>query len=188
MEKWLRESRAEYEEYIVKGNNSVRNLFEDHYDADVSLTPNSESSKYKRILMDRVIGKMRQITAARSIPLMLVIIPSPFDVVDHYIVSVDTRIYPEYRRSELSDIIEGIARKYQLPYVNLFSPFKEHGAGSLYYVVDNDHWNTEGQQLAARLVADYIEQQHLLDMPAGARQNGGSHEQAPSGDARGGLN
>jgi lysophospholipase L1-like esterase len=169
LEEWLLESREEYEEYIVKGDNSVRNLFEDHYDADVSLTPDSESSQYKRILMDRVIEKIQQITAARSVPLMLVIIPSPFDVVDHYVVSVDAAKYPGYRRSELTDIIEGIARKHQLPYVNLFAPFREHGAGSLYYVVDNDHWNPEGQQLAASLVGDYITQQHLLYAPAGVR-------------------
>ena len=167
MERWLRESRAEYEEYIIKGDNSVRNLLEDHYDADVSLTPNSESSQYKRILMDRVIEKLKTITAARSVPLMLMIIPSPFDVVDKYTVSVDTRKYPEYRRSELTDIVEEIAQKHQLPYVNLFRPFREHGAGSLYYVVDNDHWNPAAQQLAASLVAEYIKQQHLLDANAG---------------------
>ena len=156
-------SRAEYEEYILKGDSSVRNLFEDHYDADVSLTPNSESSQYKRVLMDRVIEEMKRITAARSVPLMLIIIPSAFDVVDNYAVSANAQKYPEYRRSELTDVVEGIARKQQLPYVNLFKPFREHGAAPLYYVVDNDHWNAAGQLLAADLVADYIKHQHLLE-------------------------
>ena len=77
----------------------MRNLFEDHYDADVSLTPNSESSQYKRMLMARVIEKLKQVTAARSIPLMLMIIPSPFDVVDNYTISVDPHKYPDYRQS-----------------------------------------------------------------------------------------
>src|SRR5208282_1523873 len=122
----------------------------------------------KRLLMDRVIDKMKKVTVARSIPLMLVIIPSPVDVVDNYSVTVDTRKYPEYRRSELTDVVEGIAVKYQLPYVNLFKPFREHGAASLYYVVDNDHWNSQGQQLAAHLVAEYITQHHLLAAATGA--------------------
>ncbi len=169
MERWLRESVAEYKEYILDGNNSVSNLFEDHYDADISLTPNSESSQYKRMLMDRVIEKMKRTAAARGVPLMLLIIPAPFDVVDNYTVTVDARKYPEYRRSELSDVVEGIARKQQLPYVNLFRPFREHGADSLYYVFDNDHWKAEAQQLAAGVVADYILQQHLLDATAGSR-------------------
>lgn len=169
MERWLRESVAEYKEFIVDGNNSVSNLFEDHYDADISLTPNSESSQYKRMLMDRVIEKMKRTAAARGVPLMLLIIPAPFDVVDNYTVTVDARKYPEYRRSELSDVVEGIARKQQLPYVNLFRPFREHGADSLYYVFDNDHWKPEAQQLAAGVVADYITQQHLLDATAGSR-------------------
>jgi len=170
LESWLRDSQSEYEEYIINGNNSVRNLFGDHYDADVSLTPNSESSRYKRILMDRVIERMKKITAARSVPLMLMIIPAALDVVDNYVPSVNTRQYPEYRRSELTDTVEEIARKYHLPYVNLFGVFREHGASALYYVVDNDHWNAEGQQLAAGVVAEYIKRQHLLGASLGTRQ------------------
>jgi hypothetical protein len=84
-------------------------------------------------------------------------------VVDNYGVAVDTRVYPEYRRSQLTGAVEEIARKQQLPYVNLFNPFREHGAGSLYYVVDNDHWRPEGQQLAATLVAEYIRHMGLLE-------------------------
>lgn len=166
---WLSQSQAEYEEYVTHGDNNVRNLFEDHYDADVSLTPRSESSQYKRILMDRVIEKLKQITAARSIPLLLVIIPAAVDVVDNYTVSVDTAKYPEYRRSELTDIVEQSARRHEIPYVNLFGPFREHGASSLYYVTDNDHWNSQGQQLAASLVAGYIRDERLLDAAAGAQ-------------------
>src|SRR5208337_1600453 len=166
MEKALLDSREEYEDYIIKRDNSVRNLLEDHYDADVSLTPKSDSSRYKRILMDRVIEKMQRITAARSVPLMLVIIPAAIDVVDDYTVAADTSKYPEYRRSELTDVVEAIARQHQLPNVNLFKSFREHGASSLYFVVDNDHWNAAGQQFAAGLIADYIKQQHLLDPQA----------------------
>jgi hypothetical protein len=167
LDAWLSQSREEYDEYVTKGDNSVRNLLEDHYDADVSLTPNSESSRYKRILMNGVIEKLEEITAARSTPLMIMIIPAAVDVVDGYTVSVDPAKYPEYRRSELTDIVEQIAGKHQLPYVNLFGPFREHGAGSLYYVTDNDHWKPEGQQMAASLVAEYIRRQHLLNAPAG---------------------
>jgi len=174
LEAALRKCLAEYKEYVISRNNSVWDLVDGHYDGDVSLIPSSESSQYKRVLMDRVIERMKQITEARSIPLMLMIIPSPFDVVDNYVASAATTKYPEYRRSELTDIGEEIARKHQLPCVNLFGPFREHGAASLYYVVDNDHWNAEGQQLAAGLVAEYIVHQHLRGTtraaPIGMRQ------------------
>jgi|SRR5580700_3306099 hypothetical protein len=158
MDAALRDSQSEYKDYVIDGNNSVKNLLHDHYDADVSLTPNSDSAQYKRTLMDRVIEKMKRVADAHSVPLMLVIVPAPFDIVDNYAVTVDTKKYPEYRRSELSDIVEGIAQKYDIPYVNLYKPFREHGAASLYFVVDNDHWNAAGEQLAADLVADYIKQ------------------------------
>jgi len=161
MDAALHDSQAEYKDYVIDGNNSVKNLLHDLYDADVSLTPNSDSSQYKRTLMDRVIEKMKRVADAHSVPLMLVIVPAPFDIVDNYAVTVDTKKYPEYRRSELSDIVEGIAQKYDISYVNLYKPFRERGAASLYFVVDNDHWNAAGEQLAADLIADYIKQHHF---------------------------
>ena len=162
----LRQSQEAYQDYVINGDNSVRNLLGEHYDADVSLTPQSPSSQYKRILMDRVIERMQQVASSRSVPFLLLIIPSPVDVVDNYAVTVDTQKYPEYRRPELSDIVEEIAQRHQIPYVNLYKPFREHGASSLYFVVDNDHWNAAGQRLAAELVARYVQQRHLLDAPA----------------------
>jgi len=160
---WLGECRREYEEYVNQGDNRVWNLFMDHYDADVSLTPSGESSKYKQALMDRVIERMASIAAKRSIPIMFLVIPDAIDVVDDYEPRVDTNKYPEYRRSRLTDIVEAIARKQQLPYLNLFLPFQERGAAALYYAGDNNHWNARGQELAARLVAEYILRHHLLE-------------------------
>ena len=56
-EELLRESRTEYEEYVVLGNTEVTNLLNDHYDADVSLTPRADSARYKTELM----GKIRRV-------------------------------------------------------------------------------------------------------------------------------
>lgn len=162
----LRESQEAYQDYVINGDNSVRNLLSEHYDADVSLTPHSASSQYKRILMDRVIERMQQIASSRAVPFLLLIIPSPIDIVDNYAVTVNPQKYPEYRRSGLSDVVEDIAQRHQIPYVNLYKPFRDHGASSLYFVVDNDHWNAAGQRLAAELAAAYIQQRHLLDTPA----------------------
>jgi hypothetical protein len=167
MDRSLRKSQEEYEDYIIHGNNQVWNLLDDHYDADVSLTPRSASSRYKRILMDRVVEKMQRVASSRSVPFMLLIIPAPFDIVDHYSETPDTQKYPEYRRSELSDIVEDIAQRHQIPYVNFYKPFREHGAASLYFGGENDHWNAAGELLASELVADYIKQHHLLDGAAG---------------------
>jgi len=143
-------------------------LLADHYDADISLTPYSESALYKRLLMDRIIERMERIASSRSIPLILVIVPAPFDVVDNYAVTVNPQKYPEYRRSALSDAVETIARKYDVPYVNLFQPFREHGAASLYFAVDNDHWNAAGQEFASGIVAGFIKQHRLLEQPSSA--------------------
>jgi hypothetical protein len=54
----LRASAFEYEEYVLKKRNTVVNLFNDHYDADVSLRAESESARYKVDLMGQVVQRI----------------------------------------------------------------------------------------------------------------------------------
>jgi hypothetical protein len=159
---WLAEREQEYRNYVLKNDDHVYNLFADTYDGDVSLTPRSESSVYKRILMDRVIERIQRIASSRSVPLVFLIIPAALDELEHWYVSVDPAHFSEYRRSELTDVLESIARKQHLLYINLFEPFRRHQAAKLYHLVGDEHWNAAGQQLAANLMADYVVRNHLL--------------------------
>lgn len=161
---------AEYREYVVDGDNVVHELLRDPYNADVSLDPKGDSARYRTALLEQIVARMRATTDALHVPLMFVLIPSPIDVTDlHESGEVDLQRHPEYRRTTLTDILEQICRRNQVPAVNLFEPFRERGAGDLYLKGVDDHWNEAGQELAAELVSDAVIAQGGLGAKAGAR-------------------
>jgi lysophospholipase L1-like esterase len=117
--------------------------------------------------MEQIIARMRLTAAARRVPLLLVLIPSPIDVADeHETGEVDVVRHPAYRRSALTDIVEQICRRTHVPAVNLFAPFQQRGARELYMKGEDDHWNERGQDLAAELVSEFVAAQGLLKGPA----------------------
>jgi hypothetical protein len=159
---WLSERRTEYQDYLRADDNLVHNLLGDTYDADMSVYPRSESAQYKTVLMDHVMEHIHSVAAKRSVPVIFLLIPSPIDVLDQWDASVNPGAFAEYRRSRLTDALEQIAREHNLPFVNLFEPFRSHRAENLYFRTPDDHWNTAGQRLAASLVSDYIVRNHLI--------------------------
>jgi hypothetical protein len=167
----LKQGIDEYRQYVIEGDNAVHNLYLDPYNADVSLTPMSESARYKTALMEQIIVRMGQTAANQHVPLMFLLIPTPIDVADeHETGEVDPARYPQYKRSNLTDILEQICEKHQLPAVNLFGPFWEHGARELYLKGWDDHWNPMGQELAAELVSNFVVAQSLMGTPSSIKR------------------
>jgi len=156
----LRDCEREYVD-AVDHPGRVTNLFRDHYDADVSVRPRSESAAYKRRLMAAVLAEAGRRAAARSVPLLLVAIPAGSDVVANHPHRVDAARFPEYRPDALTGAIEEIAARAGLPLVNLFGPFYERRDRGLFYPIDG-HWNASAQALAARLAAERIAADRLL--------------------------
>lgn len=152
----LRASRLEYEDAVVRGNPEVANLFGDHYDADVTLDPGSESARYKVALIDQVLGRIQAMLDSRGIPLLLVLIPDAIDACPDHHFRVTERLFEGHAPSTATEVLAGIAGRRGIPYVDLFGPFREAGAGRLYYREPETHWNTEGQDLAARVVGEFV--------------------------------
>jgi hypothetical protein len=148
--------RREYEAVVVRRQTEVTGVLVDHYDADVSLRPASPAAIHKRQLFEKVLGRIRAATRAARIPALVLVIPSPIDACLNYDVRIDRAAYPEYEPSRLSAEAAGAARRQELDVLDLFGPFREAGADRLYYTHGNDHWNAQGQDLAARLVTDRI--------------------------------
>jgi hypothetical protein len=163
---FLERSRFEYEDAVVQGNRVVSSMTWDSYSADVSLTPGSESARYKVALMDAVIGRIRDEVQAAGMPLALVLIPSPIDVCGHETGSVDREKYREYRPRALTDAVAGIAQRRGIPYVDLFGPFDAHCAEGLFLNGLDDHWSARGQELAAQVVAERLAAEGLLKAAA----------------------
>ena len=159
----LQQGIDEYRQYIVQGDNGVHDLYVDPYNADVSLTPASESARYKVAMMQQIMRRMAAVSARNNAALVFVLIPSPIDVTDeHESGEVDPLKYPEYRRSTLTDILEQICQRNGLRVVNLFGPFWQRRVDDLYLKGWDDHWNARGQAYAAELVSQFVTTQKLL--------------------------
>jgi hypothetical protein len=157
--------RQEYEDVVLRGQGSVNELIRDHYDADMSLDPGSPAARYKRALLEGVLGRIRAATSAAGVAALVVVIPSPIDVCAHYDVKVDPARYPEYAPEHLSREAAGAAERSGLPVVDLFDAFHAAGADRLYYHHGNDHWNAAGQDKGASLVAERILAENWLSRP-----------------------
>lgn len=147
----LEKRQREYEQSIVGGDDEVLHLLGDPYDADVSLAPDSESSRYKLALMEQVLLRMAAAARARNTPVLFVFIPSAFDVCDGW-EHPDSDAFPEYRRDALTGALSALAERHGLAYLDLYPQFRAAGADSLYFRGD-EHWNAAGQDLAAGLTA-----------------------------------
>jgi len=170
IDRWLQLCQDEYDNYIVRQDDQIYELQVDHYDADVSLTPDSESSLYKRRLFQQILGQMQNLCASHSVPLLLVIIPSPGDLIPDYdFYGIDRARFPDYAPRAISDLMQSAAVESHTPCVNLFDTFAHEDARELYFRAGDNHWNDKGQSVAAKAVAPALKQ--LLD--TGTKATGG---------------
>jgi len=173
MEADLKQGVAVYRQYVIEGDNAVHNLYWDPYNADVSLTPASESARYKIALMEQIMRRIGETAAKNDVALMFLLIPSVIDVADESeLGEVDPEKYPEYQRSTLTDILEQICQRNGLRAVNLFGPFRERRAAGLYLKAPDGHWSPRGQAYAAELVSEFVSARNLLGSPGGQRPRG----------------
>jgi hypothetical protein len=132
----------------------VGELFDDHYDADLSLTPHAPSAEHKRRLMRAVMERIRGVAEAAHVPLLALVIPAPHDVCRRFPGRVDASQYPEYRSSALTDELARILDDLHVPFIDLYPVFKNDG-DRFYFPIDH-HWNAEAQDVAATLAAARI--------------------------------
>ncbi len=159
-----KEAEREYRSFIVEGNDIVTNTHMDYYSADVSLTPNSESARYKVALMKAVMRRIRDVAQQNGTPLAFLFIPHPVDVTDHYDSwQIDRKKFPDYDGRNQIAPLEETARTLRVPFVSLYDIYRQHDANSLYFH-DDDHWNDAGQQMAAKVMADYLLGNNLLSL------------------------
>jgi hypothetical protein len=160
--------RDEYQDYVVGGDDTVRDLFNDLYDAGMSTAPDDAMSRYKTALMRGVLARIRGTAAARGVPLLAVVVPAPVDVCDRYGIRVDPARYPAYAPSMLTDALARCCAEAGIPCLDLYRPFRDRGADDLYFRAPDDHWNAAGQALAARLTCDAVARNGWFGLGAAA--------------------
>ena len=164
IEIWLAKGAREYASLASGQVGEARNLFMDHYDADVSLQPEAESARYKIRVMEGVMAEMKRTARRFDVPLLVMIVPSPIDVCNDYdSAQIDTKRYPDYRPATLTDAFRQLAASHSIPHVDLFDPFSKRDANELYFRGGNNHWNDEGQRVAAEIVGAYVTSARLLE-------------------------
>jgi lysophospholipase L1-like esterase len=161
LDRQLANRTAEYEDYVLKGDNLVRNLLADEYDADVSVVPSAPSSTYRLQMMAGVLTRIRELAAAHGAALLLLVIPERCDVIETCDALIERRRYPDYRASGLTDRVTAIGRSLGVAVLDLFPAFHADSPAQ-WYDSRTLHWNAAGQALAARLTADLIAQKRLL--------------------------
>lgn len=162
----LEEAGREYQSFVVERNDVVTNTHIDYYSADVSLTPDSASARYKVALMREVLRRIRDVAVQHGVPLAFLFIPHPVDVTDHYDSwQIDRKRFPGYDGRNQTAPLEDMARTLGVPFLSLYDAYRKSDANTLYFHED-DHWNAAGQRMAAEMMADYLLVQMVNSKPA----------------------
>jgi hypothetical protein len=175
----LEKADQEYRSFVVERDDVVTNTRLDWYGADISLAPQSASARYKVALMAAVMRRIRDVAAANAVPLVFLFIPHPVDVTDRYDDwHFDRARYPHYDGRNQTLPLESAARSLAVPYVSLYDVFRASDANALYFHQGNEHWNAEGQRLAAQTMATYLLSHHVLGLPSSTNER--VKERAPA--------
>ena len=115
--------------------------------------------------MGAVLRGIQHELRKRDIPSLLLVIPHPIDAMGgkHDSGHIQKTLYPNYVPSRLTDAVVTLGDQVGFDVVNLFSHFAANDPASLYFRGGDDHWNAQGQAFAAQIVADFIEDQGLLE-------------------------
>jgi hypothetical protein len=132
--------------------------FADHYDIDIALDPDKESSKIKIKLMESVLKRANTIAGSKGIKFLVLIQPSKKDLTkDNAVLNYEyLQKYPKYRRTNLADAVKNKCVENNIYFINLFDVFMRNNPENLYFRIDQMHWNDQGQDIAAKETALYI--------------------------------
>ncbi len=157
LERALLAAEQQYHSFVRDGNDTVHNLLNDSYDADVAFYPQSASSLYKIELMNHVLGEFKALATQYNLPMAILVIAHPSDICPDYDIPIDRQAYPEYDSKRLTAILTDLSRRHGLPVLNLFDAWSGEDACSYFFRYGNDHWNSRGQARAAELMAEFLE-------------------------------
>jgi hypothetical protein len=152
------------QEYAVYKQGKPRSFshFADHYDFDFALYPDSESAVTKVKLLDGILMAAKGAAEKKGVTLVVLIQPSSRDLSQNLLLSyADFERFPKYRRDGLTSIVDEIRARHGIQRVNLYPVFLRNNPQSLYFTAEDDHRNAAGQDLSARVTADYLKE-HVI--------------------------
>lgn len=140
----------------------------DHYDLDLALFPKRESSKVKIALMTAILRQAKEFAGNHKIHFLVVIQPSASDLTTNFPLNYKQLTgRGNYRPENLTTVVQAVCRANDIHYVNLFPVFRNNNPEKLFFKGRNNHWNDEGQRLAAKVTARYLYDTFPLAKKAG---------------------
>lgn len=154
---YLQALRAQFEEHVLRRDTEVVSLFEDVYDADVALHPESESSLAKVALFTAVIEATLERAGALGVPIRFVVVPSAVDVDPNFGLRVDRARFPDYEPTRLTEAVTGAITAVGGVAFDLTARFQSAEDPSAWFVGGTDlHWNAGGQRSCAEATAAWL--------------------------------
>lgn len=154
----MQQQKAEYTSFIINGDNTVGNFGVDKYSTDIALEPDSDAARYQVRVMGAVLKAMSQLSREKSIPLAIINIPHPMDLLNgtHSSGFIDKAKFPAYQSRRLTDLVQTLAGAAGLPQLNLYPVFKATDVNQHFFKGGDDHWNSLGQKLAANATTEFL--------------------------------
>lgn len=156
--RWIAQLEEEYAQRAEEGDSTVRNLFNDGFEADIAAQPDSPSARYKAELMRDFLRLVKNRLDKAGIPFAVVIIPAPMDACEDYDWSADRSAFPSYDRRALTRIAANAARDAGILTIDLFDTLATEECNSYFLHHGDAHWNDKGQAVAAARVAAILSQ------------------------------
>lgn len=149
------------EEYLIYKASKARHFShcDDHYDIDIALDPDQESSKTKVRTMEAVLNKAKRLADSKGINFLVLIQPSVIDMTSEngdVLGYQYLQKYPGYKRTNLTGAVKDICVKNKIPYINIYDVFLQNKPSELFFWKYDNHWNDKGQDIAAGEVASFI--------------------------------
>lgn len=160
---WLADAEREWRESTGRGTGEAA-IFHDGEDVDIAIAPESVTARHKVRLTAAVLRHLEEVVVASGARLAYVLIPPPGDLIPGYdVYHVDPGAFPGYDPAHLHRAALEVLRPGGTPVVDLYGAFAAQEPASLYLHADDMHWSPQGQELAARVVADSVAALGLLD-------------------------
>ena len=151
-------ARIEQEQAVYAGSAPDTLAQSDHYDLDVATDPEGSTARVKIELMEAVLHQFKVEADRMGIKVLAVIEPSAVDLTTNLLLThryLSGR-FVNYSPERLSSVVEEICRRNAIPYLNLFPVFQPGSPDALYFRDTDNHWNDEGQRLAADTVTPVV--------------------------------
>ncbi|MCF8391861.1 MAG: SGNH/GDSL hydrolase family protein [Bacteroidales bacterium] len=159
---FTKQCNDEYESYTKLKDASYN--FEDNYDITTAIDTSSASSRLKLKLLEAILIEAHNYSKSFGVEFLVLIQPSVIDISKNYIINYEhlEKLFVDYRKRNLTSVVSKICVKNDINHINLYEPFSMNNPDSLYFRIDDNHWNENGQRFASEITLDYITNRELL--------------------------